>query len=86
MRVHFFFGAFFSIVFRCMSLFSLSSGEGLTSVSPPFTPTIVRCRPVAAEVRTTENPAERDGVYGRGKCEILRTGVEFGIGSMEWLL
>lgn len=58
MRIYFIFGAFFSIVLRCISLFSRSSADGLTSVSPPFTPTMVRCLPVAAAVRTTENPAD----------------------------
>lgn len=54
--IYLFLGAFMSNVLRCESLFSLSSADGLMSLDPPLTATMVKWRPVAADVRTTGNP------------------------------
>ena len=55
----FFFGDITSTVFKCMSDFSLSSAVGRKSCFPSLIPTIVKCLPVAAPVRTVENPTKR---------------------------
>ena len=40
--IYLFLGAFMSNVLRCESLFSLSSADGLMSLDPPLTATMVK--------------------------------------------
>lgn len=68
-------GACFSMVLRWESLFSLTSEEGRTSDTPLLMATTVRCLPVAAEVRTTENPGQSNTVNAIQYRAIQRRGV-----------
>ena len=63
----FFFGDISSIVFKCISDFSLSSAVGRKSCFPSFMPTIVKCLPVAAPVRTVEKPKKTKKVKSNDK-------------------